>query len=110
MVLWGLLFESSDWEKLLKIALAAPTVDRAHPPELYCETNSSTQITLRFDLRNTTTPEPKLFPLGFETSRKLALLVLAFEGEIDKLLADHRGYITHSVSLFPDKLIHVLRG
>lgn len=109
LAFWGLRFESSEWKKLFKMALAAPTIDPARPPELYCETNTSTQVTLVFDLRDANTPEPQLFPFGFETSRKLALLVLAFEGEIDKLLADHRGYITHSVSLFPDMILHGLR-
>ena len=34
---------------------------------------------------------------GFTSLKSLAMLIVAFEGEIDKLLPDHRGYVTQSV-------------
>lgn len=39
----------------------------------------------------------EIIPFGEYRIRKLALLLLAFEGEFDKLLANHAGYITQSV-------------
>jgi hypothetical protein len=78
------------------------------PPELYCETNTSTHVVLRFQLTTTKknpsgnhgSAEGKIIPFDDHLIKKLALLLVAFESEIDKVLPDHAGYVTHSVRLF----------
>ncbi len=40
-------------------------------------------------------------PFDDHLIKKLALLLVAFESEIDKVLPDHAAYVTHSVRLFP---------
>ena len=61
--------------------------------DLYCELNPSTHFHVA--IGNVAGDG------GFELStvQRLAILVLAFEKMIDKMLADHMGYITESVSM-----------
>lgn len=70
----GLRFDDAKWRETFKSALAGPILDAAN----------------RID-------RPGKFGFGLTVSKNLAMLVLAFEGEIDKLLPDHRGYVTQSV-------------
>lgn len=95
----GLRLDDAMWRGHFKSALAGPTLDAANPPELYCETNTSTEITINFNLRmkRPAKGNPDILDFGFTSLKSLAMLVLAFEGEIDKLLPDHRGYVTQSV-------------
>jgi len=60
--------------------------------DLYCELNTSTHF--HVEIGNAAGDG------GFdlETVKRLAILVLCFEKEIDKMLADHMGYIYESVS------------
>lgn len=60
-------------------------------PLLYCETNSTTQLMVRVNL------DQGRRRRTLEKIKKLAMLVLAFEEEIDKMLADHVGYINENV-------------
>lgn len=113
-ILRGFEFENKAWSDVLGVVFAAKLAS-TKLPELYCETNTSTQVLLRFGLR---VPKQAIPPpngnkesaqrLLFDTQiiRKLALLLLAFEGEIDKLLANHTGYITQSVCSPPFLAIH----
>lgn len=95
----GLRFDDATWRKTFKSALAGSTRNPANPPDLYCETNTSTEVSINFDMRIKRPGKglPQVFDFGFTVSKNLAMLVLAFEGEIDKLLPDHRGYVTQSV-------------
>lgn len=95
----GLRFDDAGWREFFKSALAGPTLEAANPPDLYCETNTSTEVTINFDMRikRPVNDPPDIFDSGLTVSKNLAMLVLAFEGEIDKLLPDHRGYVTQSV-------------
>lgn len=95
----GLRFDDVKWRETFKSALAGPTHDAANSPELYCETNTSTEVTINFDMRikRPGKGHHDIFDFGLTASKNLAMLVLAFEGEIDKLLPDHRGYVTQSV-------------
>ncbi|MCJ1260998.1 hypothetical protein MMC22_000862 [Lobaria immixta] len=60
----------------------------------------STEVTVNFDRRinQRGKDRPGKFGFGLTVSKNLAMLVLVFEGEIDKLLPDHRGYVTQSAS------------
>lgn len=60
--------------------------------DLYCELNASTHF--HVEIGNATDEG------GFDldTVKRLAILVLGFEKEIDKMLGDHMGYIYESVS------------
>lgn len=75
-----------------------------YPPELYCETNTSTQLLLRFEvtrdqyLGDREGMVEETVPLSTYQVKRLALVLLAFESEIDQLLPDHAGYVTESVS------------
>lgn len=60
--------------------------------DLYCELNPSTH----FHVEVGNIAGDGRFELP--TVQRLAILVLAFEKLIDKMLADHMGYITESVS------------
>lgn len=62
-------------------------------PHLYCETNSTTHLRIYVRLDNYGRRRRTL-----ETVKKLAMLVLAFEELIDKMLADHVGYTSEDVS------------
>lgn len=95
----GLRFLDPTWRKTFKSALASPSLDAANPPELYCETNMSTEVTVNFDrhIKQPAKGSPDIFDFGLTVSKNLAILVLAFEEEIDKLLPDHRGYVTQSI-------------
>ncbi|KAI9875244.1 MAG: hypothetical protein M1830_008713 [Pleopsidium flavum] len=59
--------------------------------DLYCELNSSTH----FHVEIGNTADDGGFDLA--TVKRLAILVLCFEKEIDKILADHMGYIYESL-------------
>lgn len=94
-------FDDAGWRDIFKSALTGPTLDAdaINPPDLYCETNTSTEVTVNFDMRikRPVNDHPNIFDSSLTVSKNLAMLVLAFEGEIDKLLPDHRGYVTQSV-------------
>ncbi len=75
--------------------LLKPVTDPNIEADLYCELNSSTHFHVeignaagsgQFDLK---------------TIQNLAVLVLNFESEIDKMLDDHMGYITENVCAPP---------
>lgn len=74
------------------------------PIEMYCETNDSTHVRISYYFRRVG-PDgellafPNTLPFGFPVMRRLAAILLAFEKEIDKLLADNVGYVTHHVRL-----------
>lgn len=95
----GLRFDDARWRETFRSALAGPTLNTADPPALYCETNTSTEVIISFDMRvkRPGKARPEMRDFGLTVSKNLAMLVLAFEGEIDKLLPDHRGYVTQSV-------------
>ena len=60
--------------------------------DLYCELNPSTHF--RVEIGNVAGDGRFELP----TVQRFAILILAFEKLIDKMLADHMGYITESVS------------
>ena len=88
------------WGPFLQDSFSTDVAKSTGQPEMYCETNSSTHLLVKFELNvinpTASTPTPAVLPDAI-VIKKLALLLVAFEGEIDKLLADHAGYITHSV-------------
>ena len=75
----------------MRRVLETPSEDAA---VLYCETNSTTHLTVRIRVDQGRWMH-QIEPL--EKVKKLAMLVLAFEPEIDKMLADHVGYINEDV-------------
>ncbi len=106
IILPGFQFESMSWINDLRMSFSEKR-SLTKPPELYCETNSSTHVVLRFRLMTTTknpdnhgSEEGRIIPFDDHLIKKLALLLVAFESEIDKLLPAHAGYVTHSVRLF----------
>ena len=60
----GLRLDDAMWREHFTSALAGPTLHAAHPPELYCETNASTEIIInlvkasRTPQNATRTPSP----------------------------------------------------
>ncbi|KAI9819255.1 MAG: hypothetical protein M1827_007411 [Pycnora praestabilis] len=75
-----------DLNAILTTAVNTP-VQHMHA-EMYCELNSSTH--LHIHIGNGTTGQG--FPV--ESVRNLAMLVIVFEEEIDKMLADHMGFVS----------------
>lgn len=80
-------------EAEIRAVFGKPTEADAH---LYCETNSTTHLRICVNLDNHGRRRRTL-----ETVKKLAMLVLAFEEVIDKMLADHVGYTNEDVSTTP---------
>ena len=72
--------------------LLRPVSNPDDEADIYCELNTSTHFHVQ--IGNVAGDG------GFElpTVQRLAILVLAFEKMIDKMLADHMGYICESVS------------
>ena len=83
--------KNRSWELDMRGVLETPSEDAA---VLYCETNSTTHLTVRVRVDQGRWIH-QIGPL--EKVKKLAMLVLAFEAEIDKMLADHVGYINEDV-------------
>ncbi|KAI9715843.1 MAG: hypothetical protein M1812_005663 [Candelaria pacifica] len=77
------------WEQDFK-SLLSTAIDPRQNPDLYCELNTSAH--LHVHIGNGTSGEG--FP--FHTVRNLAMLVIVFESEIDKMLADHMGFSTET--------------
>ncbi|MCJ1470957.1 hypothetical protein MMC07_009605 [Pseudocyphellaria aurata] len=96
----ALRFDDAAWRETFKSAFAGSTPSPANPPTIYCETNTSTEVIIGFDMRIKRSGKARheMRDFGLTVSKNLAMLVLAFEGEIDKLLPDHRGYVTQSAS------------
>jgi len=82
------------WEEFERdIGTLLGTIDDPYEEaDLYCELNPSTH----FHVQVGNIAGNGRFAL--QTVQRVAILVLAFEKLIDKMLADHMGYITESVS------------
>ncbi|KAI9808588.1 MAG: hypothetical protein M1825_003737 [Sarcosagium campestre] len=76
-------------ESLLKLIFNADTINPSIDHEILLEVNAS----CNFSVQIGRTGED----YDFRTIRNLSMLVLVFEGEIDKILGDHTGYMTESV-------------
>lgn len=63
----------------------------------YCETNHTSKLKVCVNIDEGRRPRP------LEKVKYVAMLVLAFEEEIDKMLADHVGYINEDVRHHHDR-------
>ena len=81
------------WKSALNAAFRTVEYKGLHLPPLYCETNSSTPLKIAVYYDEGIMDAETYSSFEASACRKLAMLVLAFESQIDLLFAAHVGTI-----------------